>query len=220
MRDYECDMQGIVNNANYQHYMEHARHEFLLSAGKGFTDLRELGIECVVRRVDIEYRVSLRSKDIAVCRLYLRREGSKYVFYQDIYRKSDDKLCTRGKVESVATVNGHATRATSWPSISRTTCRNHRDTHNRPPICHSPFADEGHEPASRRAAVAGRRRHGGPVRRIARELAREGGHRCAAVRPRKPPESPRSRRYRDKIYRAEKHHPAFLYRPRLSCTAA
>ena len=61
-------------------------------------------------RVDIEYRVSLRSKDIAVCRLYLRREGPKYVFYQDIYRKSDDKLCTRGKVESVATVNGRATR--------------------------------------------------------------------------------------------------------------
>lgn len=110
VRDYECDLQGVVNNSNYQHYMEHARHEFLLSTGKGFTDLRKQGIECVVRHVDIEYRVSLRSKDIAVCRLYLRREGPKYVFYQDIYRKSDNKLCTRGKVESVATVNGRATR--------------------------------------------------------------------------------------------------------------
>ena len=26
VRDYECDLQGIVNNANYQHYMEHSRH--------------------------------------------------------------------------------------------------------------------------------------------------------------------------------------------------
>ena len=23
VRDYECDLQGIVNNANYQHYLEH-----------------------------------------------------------------------------------------------------------------------------------------------------------------------------------------------------
>lgn len=110
VRDYECDMQGIVNNANYQHYMEHARHEFLLSAGVGFTDLRAKGIECVVRAIAIEYRTSLRSKDEAVCRLYLRREGPKFVFYQDIYRKSDNRLCTRGRVDTVATVGGRATR--------------------------------------------------------------------------------------------------------------
>ena len=34
VRDYECDLQGIVNNANYQHYTEHACHEFFLSRGK------------------------------------------------------------------------------------------------------------------------------------------------------------------------------------------
>ena len=39
VRDYECDLQGIVNNANYQHYIEHTRHEFLLTRGVSFADL-------------------------------------------------------------------------------------------------------------------------------------------------------------------------------------
>ena len=39
VRDYECDLQGIVNNANYQHYLEHTRHEFLSSTGVSFAAL-------------------------------------------------------------------------------------------------------------------------------------------------------------------------------------
>ena len=33
VRDYECDIQGIVNNAVYQNYLEHCRHKFLNFAG-------------------------------------------------------------------------------------------------------------------------------------------------------------------------------------------
>lgn len=47
VRDYECDLQGIVNNANYQHYTEHARHEFLLSRGISFAELHDKGIDAV-----------------------------------------------------------------------------------------------------------------------------------------------------------------------------
>ena len=42
VRDYECDLQGIVNNANYQHYLEHTRHEFLSSVGVSFAKLHVL----------------------------------------------------------------------------------------------------------------------------------------------------------------------------------
>ena len=47
VRDYECDLQGIVNNANYQHYIEHTRHEFLSSVGVSFAQLHQQGIKYV-----------------------------------------------------------------------------------------------------------------------------------------------------------------------------
>ena len=45
VRDYECDIQGIVNNANYLHYTEHTRHRFLRSLGLSFAKLHEQGVD-------------------------------------------------------------------------------------------------------------------------------------------------------------------------------
>ena len=63
VRDYECDMQGIVNNAIYQHYLEHARHEYLLSHGLSFAEMTRQGIVIVVVRAELDYRKSLRAGD-------------------------------------------------------------------------------------------------------------------------------------------------------------
>ena len=48
VRDYECDIEGIVNNANYLHYMEHTRHLFLRHAGLSFADMHAKGVDAVV----------------------------------------------------------------------------------------------------------------------------------------------------------------------------
>ena len=106
VRDYECDLQGIVNNANYQHYLEHTRHEFLLSAGMSFAHLHEQGIDPVVARITISYKTPLRSGDEFVSKLYLKKEGIKYVFYQDIFRASDHKVVVKATVDTVCVVNG------------------------------------------------------------------------------------------------------------------
>ena len=90
VRDYECDLQGVVNNSNYQHYMEHTRHEFLESLGENFGAMHEKGIDAFVARVD--------------------KKGVKLVFEQDIYRESDGALATKGVVESVVVENGKLTR--------------------------------------------------------------------------------------------------------------
>ena len=51
VRDYECDIQGIVNNANYLHYTEHTRHRFLKSLGVSFSELHAKGVDAVVARM-------------------------------------------------------------------------------------------------------------------------------------------------------------------------
>ena len=60
VRDYECDLQGIVNNANYQHYFEHSRHLYIISRGVTFDELHERGIDVVVARYEAAYKVPLR----------------------------------------------------------------------------------------------------------------------------------------------------------------
>lgn len=106
VRDYECDLQGIVNNANYQHYTEHTRHEFLRSEGINFADLHNRGIDAVVARLQMAFKTPLRSGDEFVSRLALRKEGIKFVFIQDIFRLPDLKPVLRSTVETVCLVNG------------------------------------------------------------------------------------------------------------------
>lgn len=106
VRDYECDLQGIVNNANYQHYLEHARHEFLLSIGISFSELHEQGVDPVVSRINIIYKHPLKSRDEFVCKLYMKKEGIRYIFYQDIFSVPDNKLVISATVEIVSIING------------------------------------------------------------------------------------------------------------------
>jgi len=106
VRDYECDLQGIVNNANYQHYIEHTRHEFLLSRGVSFAELHEQGTDAVVARLNMQFKTPLKSGDEFVCKLNLKKDGIKYVFYQDIYRLPDMKLVIKAQVDTVCIVNG------------------------------------------------------------------------------------------------------------------
>ena len=112
VRDYECDLQGIVNNANYQHYLEHTRHEFLLSEGVSFAKLHEQGVDPVVARLTMAFKTPLRSGDEFISKLYLQKEGIKYVFYQDIFRLPDMKLVIKASVETVCLVNGRLSAST------------------------------------------------------------------------------------------------------------
>lgn len=106
VRDYECDIQGIVNNANYLHYTEHTRHRFLRSLNVSFAGLHERGVDAVVARMQLKFKTPLKSDDEMVSRMNLRKEGIKYVFEHDIFRASDEQLCFHADVELVTLING------------------------------------------------------------------------------------------------------------------
>ena len=117
VRDYECDLQGIVNNANYQHYLEHTRHEFLSSIGVSFVALHEQGVDPVVARINIAFKTPLKSGDEFISKLYMKKEGIKFVFYQDIFRKSDNKVVIKGVVDTVCVVNGRLSNGELFDKI-------------------------------------------------------------------------------------------------------
>ena len=107
VRDYECDIQGVVNNANYLHYLEHARHEFLISRGIDFIQLHNEGLDLIVTRSEIEYKYPLRSRDKFVVKTNIRREGNiRLVFLQDIFRTEDMKVIVHARITGAAIRNG------------------------------------------------------------------------------------------------------------------
>ncbi|MDO4497892.1 MAG: acyl-CoA thioesterase [Bacteroidales bacterium] len=109
-RDYECDVQGVINNANYQHYLEVTRHEFIQSLGQSFEEWHNRGIDVMVSKITINYKASLRGGQEFISCLNLKRTGVRYVFLQDIYRKSDMKHCISAEVHCVCVVDGVLSR--------------------------------------------------------------------------------------------------------------
>ena len=114
VRDYECDIEGIVNNANYLHYLEHTRHLFLKSRNLSFAEMHRKGVDAVVARMNLQYKVPLRCDDEFVSRLSVSKEGIRYVFRQDIYRLPDEKLCVKAVVELVCLVEGRLSNSEDY----------------------------------------------------------------------------------------------------------
>jgi acyl-CoA thioester hydrolase len=103
VRDYECDMDHVVNNAVYLHYLEHARHEFLLGLGVQFGELSKRGISLVVTRIEADFRASLTSGDTFFVRTSLNRKGRiRLQFNQSIYRLPDKQLMLSAVVTGTA----------------------------------------------------------------------------------------------------------------------
>lgn len=116
VRDYELDSQQIVNNANYLHYMEHTRHTFCMEAGMSFGELHRAGIDPVVRKIEIEYKSSLRVGDKFISCLKVERKGPRFIFKQDIIFSSGE-YAAQGTITVVSLRNGKLSRGDELAQI-------------------------------------------------------------------------------------------------------
>lgn len=126
VRDYECDIEGIVNNANYLHYLEHTRHRFLRQAGLSFAEMHQRGVDAVVARMDLRYKSPLRCDDNLISRLWIEKQGIRYIFHQDIFREADEALCLKSTVELVCLVDGKLANSEEYDRAFLPYFANHR----------------------------------------------------------------------------------------------
>ncbi len=107
VRDYECDLEGFVNNAVYLNYLEHARHSYLRTRGLDFAQLHEQGCDLVMTRAEIDYKIPLRSGDRFVVRLNVGRESRlRFVFEQAVHRLPEMELVLEARIIGTGIIAG------------------------------------------------------------------------------------------------------------------
>lgn len=106
-RDCECDLQGIINNAVYLNYLEHTRHSFLRHIGIDFKTLHNRGIDAVVRRIEVDYKSSLKGMEEFSSSLQVYAKGRlQYVFDQSLQRQPDNSEVVRARTFVAFVRNG------------------------------------------------------------------------------------------------------------------
>lgn len=95
VRAHEIDAQGIVNNAHYLSYFDHARTLYLKEFGVDWVALSGKGLNLVLVRSDIEFKHPLRPFDTFEITSTARQEGRlKLVFNQRIINSEKKLVCT------------------------------------------------------------------------------------------------------------------------------
>lgn len=110
VRDYECDLQGIVNNSVYQNYFEHTRHEFIKTKGIDFAAMHADGKDLVVVEANLKFKKSLRSGDTFSSFVKVSKQGRiKYNFLQEIV-DTDGNVCVIGEFTAVCLIKNRPSK--------------------------------------------------------------------------------------------------------------
>lgn len=87
VRDYELDQFGVVNNAVYSSYFQHARHEAFAVLGHEVDDFARKGNPLALSSMVIAFRAPLRTRDrFRVTVSVAKISGARCVMHQRILR--------------------------------------------------------------------------------------------------------------------------------------
>ncbi|MGL4524549.1 MAG: acyl-CoA thioesterase [Spirochaetia bacterium] len=117
VRSYECDFQGIVNNAVYMNYLEHARMCFGESAGISVVQMAEDGIIWVVSGANLRYRSSLRAGDLFEISTSMNFQGRmRAIFEQQITKANSGEVVMEAEIITACIIGG---RTAPFPEFLR-----------------------------------------------------------------------------------------------------
>jgi len=97
VRDSELDQYSVVNNSVYNHYLQHARHEWLQHVGGDPDAVARSGDALALSALNISYRQPLRSRDKFLATVSVDRVTGARVFLRQQIRRTAPT--TNGGVE-------------------------------------------------------------------------------------------------------------------------
>ena len=104
VRFVETDLMGVVHHANYFHWFEMGRVEYLRNAGILLNDLLAHDIVFPITDVHCKYRASARFDDIILIRATLKTVSKvKMVFTYEVLKEAGQILLATGETTNAFT---------------------------------------------------------------------------------------------------------------------
>ena len=98
---YETDMMGVVHHANYIHWMEEARIEWMDQLGFPYTAMEEKGIVSPVKALSCEYKTPCTFGDTVTVAISVESFNGVVMTVRYVMRKGTDDIVCEARSEHV-----------------------------------------------------------------------------------------------------------------------
>jgi acyl-CoA thioester hydrolase len=118
VRYSECDLQGVLFNANYLAYIDHTITELWRAAFGGYTVMLDRGVDIVVAEVTMRFRGSARFDEEVIIEAIVTRLGTTSVTSAFRFLRADRTLLLEAEIRHVFIDPAAATK-TPMPDWAR-----------------------------------------------------------------------------------------------------